>query len=173
MSPGQNSRSLTASDGFGYTPYTLFPVVLLMLAQARACCWILLVMLFLNGCGSKLPKCVPVSGKVTLDGEKVPGPGYIYFTIDSTGTESISRPGTAEFDADGNYKVTSFEPGDGLMPGKYLLRVDCWKTPPNMEGKPVESFIPQKYQDASKSGLELVVESKSKPIKFDINLTSK
>jgi hypothetical protein len=114
-----------------------------------------------------------VSGKVTLDGEKVPGPGYIYFTIDSTGKEGISRPGTAEFDAEGNYKVTSFEPGDGLMPGKYLLRVDCWKTPPNMDGKPVVSFIPQKYQDAAQSGLELNVEPNSKPITFDIKLTSK
>lgn len=143
-----------------------------MIAHCRRVCWLILVSLALTGCGSKSPKCIPVSGKVTLDGEKVPGPGYIYFTIDSTGMDGISRPGTAEFDADGNYKVTSFEPGDGLMPGKYLLRVDCWKTPPNMEGKPVESFLPQKYQDASRSGLELVVEAKSKPVTFDIKLTS-
>lgn len=129
------------------------------------------LILALAGCGSKGPKCIPVSGKVTLDGGKVPGPGYIYFTTE--GGEGLSRPGTAEFDAEGNFKAMTFDPGDGLLPGKYLLRVDCWKTAPNMDGKPVESFIPSKYQDASKSGLELVVEANSKAITYNVELTSK
>ena len=125
------------------------------------------------GCGSDGPKCVRVSGKVTLDGGPVPGPGFIYFTTDGTGKETISRPGTAEFDAEGNYRAQTFEPGDGLLPGKYLLRVDCWKSPPNMAGKPVVSFLPQRYQNAATSKLELTVESGSKPITHNIDLSSK
>ena len=135
------------------------------------CGALLLSIVFLQGC-SNTPRCIPVSGTVTLDGGKVPGPGFIYFTIDSTGKESISRPATAAFDADGKFKATSFVAGDGLMPGHYRLRVDCWETAPNMEGKPIVSFLQPKYQDAAKSGLELIVEPDAKPITFDINLTS-
>jgi hypothetical protein len=142
--------------------------------SAKFCCALLLASLgFLNGCGPSGPKCVPVSGTVTLDGDKMPGPGFIYFTIDPTGKAAVSRPGTAEFDADGKYRAKSFVPGDGLMAGKYLLRVDCWQTPPNMEGKPIVSFLPNKYQDAKESGLELTVEPDSRAITFDIKLTSK
>lgn len=140
----------------------------------RLCLWLLLISVaLLQGCGPKGPRCVPVAGTVTLDDAKVPGPGYIYFTIDSKGQDGISRPGTAEFDADGNYKATSFSPGDGLMPGKYQLRIDCWKTPPNMDGKPVVSFLPTKYQNAATSGQELFVEADAPPIQFDIRLSSK
>jgi len=126
----------------------------------------------LGGCGPDVPKCIPVSGKVTFEGGKPPGPGFIYFNTDSQGGGS-TRPGTAEFDADGNYTAKSFIPGDGLLPGKYVLRVDCWKTPPNMDGKPVESFISNKYQDAAKSGLTLTVEPDAKAVTYDIALTSK
>ena len=131
-----------------------------------------LLLTVLIGC-SNSPRCIPVSGTVTLDGAKVPGPGFIYFTTDGGAKDALSRPGTAEFDANGNYKVKTFVPGDGLMPGTYVLRVDCWKTPPNMEGKPVISFLPQKYQDAATSGLTLTVEPDARPITFDIRLTSK
>jgi len=126
------------------------------------------------GCGSSGPRCVSVSGTVTLDGGKVPGPGFIYFTMTESGEAGIVRPGTTEFDANGYYSnVTTFKSGDGLMPGKYQLRVDCYKTPPNMEGKPVVSFIPQKYQDASKSGLNLTVPGDVSRLTYDVALTSK
>lgn len=125
----------------------------------------------LAGCGPSGPKTIPVSGKVTLDGEKVPGPGYIYFTTE--GGEGLSRPGTAEFGADGSYRAKTFTPGDGLLPGKYLIRVDCYKTPPNMEGKPVVSFIPSRYQNASQSKLELTVKPNDRSVTFDIDLKSK
>ncbi|MBA4187850.1 MAG: hypothetical protein C0467_07515 [Planctomycetaceae bacterium] len=115
---------------------------------------------------------MPVSGRVSLDGGKVPGPGFIYFNTDS-GTGGSSRPGTAEFDADGNYTAKTYIPGDGLLPGKYVIRVDCWKTAPNMDGKPVVSFIPDRYQNAAKSDLTLTVEPDSKSITFNIDLLSR
>ena len=140
-----------------------------MIAKQTA---VLAALVILAGC-SKSPQCIPVHGTVTLDGGKVPGPGYIYFTTQPAGKDVASRPGTADFDADGNYKVKTFVPGDGLLPGKYLLRVDCWQTAPNMDGKPVVSFLPQKYQNAATSGLDLTVEPDAAPITFDIKLTSK
>jgi hypothetical protein len=134
---------------------------------------LLIALVFFGGCGRNSPTCVPVSGTVTLDGDKVPGPGYIYFTSVSAGKGGASRPGTAEFDADGRYRAKTFVAGDGLLPGKYALRVDCWKTVPNLEGKPSVSFLPQKYQNPPTSNLELTVAADASPITFDIRLTSK
>lgn len=125
----------------------------------------------LAGC-SQGPQCVPVSGKVTFNGGPVPGPGYIYFTTDP-GKDGFARPGVAEFDATGAYRAQTFVKGDGLLPGKYVLRVDCWKSPPNMEGKPVVSFLPNKYQNPTQSGLELEVKPDSRAITFDVPLADK
>lgn len=130
-------------------------------------------MLLLSGCGSNELKLVPVSGKVTLDGGAMPGPGTVYFNPESASPSGALRPATAEFDADGNYTAKSFTPGDGLLPGKYVIRVDCWKQAPNMESKPVVSFLPQKYQEPSKSGLTLTVEPDAKSITHNIDLQSK
>src|SRR5262245_3540151 len=139
--------------------------------SARNMAGAMLIGFLLAGCGPSMPRCVPVSGKVTLDGNKVPGPGFIYFTTEAK--EGVSRPGTAEFDADGNYVAQTFVPGDGLIPGKYVLRVDCWKVAPNMEGKPAVSFIPSKYENAATSELALVVDATARAVNHDIKLTSK
>ena len=50
------------------------------------------------------------------------------------------------------------------------LVVECYETPPNMEGKPVKSFIDKKYTNGETSGFDLVVEPGAKPIEFDIAL---
>ena len=132
-----------------------------------------MVALVFAGC-SNSPRCIPVSGTVTLDDAKVPGPGFIYFTTAAAGQEGVSsRPGTAAFDADGRYTATTFAPGDGLLPGTYNLRVDCWQTAPNMEGKPVVSFIPARYQNAASSELVLTVNQDARQITFDVKLKSK
>ena len=52
-----------------------------------------------------------------------------------------SRPGFANFAADGSYTARTGT-SDGLVPGEYQVSVECWKAPPNMEGKPVISYLP-------------------------------
>ncbi|HZN36316.1 MAG TPA: hypothetical protein VFB80_20950, partial [Pirellulaceae bacterium] len=107
---------------------------------------------------------------VTFDGQAPPGPGSIYFLPQEAAEGFPSRPATGDFDKDGNYKVKTFDPGDGLMPGKYTMHVECWQTPPNMEGKPVKSFVPAKYQSAASSGfsVEITTDMRSKEVNLDI-----
>jgi hypothetical protein len=124
------------------------------------------------GCGPSGPQCVPVSGRVTLDGAKPPGPGTIYFNPEAADGAPL-RPAIGDFDADGNYSAKSFTPGDGLLPGKYVIRVDCYKTPPNMEGKPVVSYLPPRYRNPSESGLSLVVAPGAGPVTFNVDLSSR
>ena len=131
----------------------------------------MIVVALLAGCGTK-HGTVPVGGTVTLDGQSLPGPGKIMFTQIEPGPGQPVRPGFARFTADGAYEAQTFEPGDGLFPGKYGIAVECWETPPNMDGLPVKSFIPAKFSNPMTSGFELTVEVGSKRVEFDIPLTS-
>lgn len=122
------------------------------------------------GCGNGMPRTVPVSGRVTFDGGPPPGPGTVYFLPQEAADGFPSRPATGDFDAQGQYLAKTFDPGDGLMPGKYTMHIECWQTPPNMEGKPVKSFVPSKYQSAATSGfaVEITAELPSKQVDFNV-----
>ena len=98
-------------------------------------------MTLLLGCGSGHPPTTVVSGKITLAGKTLPKAGAIYFTPLEG---ALKRPGVGEFDANGNYTVRSWNEGDGLLPGKYKVSVECWVVPPTMGGAP-KSYIPDKY----------------------------
>ncbi len=117
----------------------------------------ILLLGLIAGCGSDMPKTVKVSGKVTFDGKAPPGPGVVYFLPQEAAKDFPLRPATGDFTADGAYKATTFAANDGLMPGKYKAYIECWETAPNMDGKPVKSFVPKKYQSVDSSGFELEV----------------
>lgn len=125
------------------------------------------------GCGSDMPKTIQVTGKVTFDGSAPPGPGVLNFLPMESGEGFPLRPATGEFGVDGNYSAQTFEPNDGLMPGKYKIAVECWETPPNMDGKPVKSFAPKKFQSHDTSGLTLEVDKQSSRKEFNVDVTSK
>ena len=123
-----------------------------------------------GGCGGGRPQPVPVSGKVTVAGKAPPAGGAVWFTPEEAASGFPMRPGIGDFAADGAYQAKTFAPGDGLLPGRYKLRIDCWKTPPNMEGKPKQSYLPAKYLNPQQSGLELNVQPGADPITFDIDI---
>lgn len=140
-----------------------------LLAKICAC----VIAAGLAGCGSDLPQTVPVTGTVTFDGAAPPGPGIVYFLPQEAAAGFPSRPGSGDFDAQGKYSATTFAPRDGLMPGKYTVYIECWQTPPNMEGKPVKSYVPKKFQDAQTSGMKLDVAPGSRSIEQNFEVVSK
>lgn len=89
---------------------------------------LLLVFAFMPGCGNK-NDLVQVKGRVTFDGQAPPKSGRLYFgsPLDAP---TKARPAYAAFDDAGNFEVTSLKPGDGLLPGKYLVTVECVKSDP-------------------------------------------
>ena len=137
-------------------------------------CLIAILSLLLQGagCGSNLPKTIPVKGRVSVNGKSPPGPGIVYFLPLKAAEGFPSRPGSGDFGADGTYSATTFEPNDGLMPGTYSIHLECWETPPNMEGKPVKSFIPDKYQDTATSGFQLEITTATRSKSLDFELTT-
>jgi len=68
-------------------------------------------------------KLVPVEGKVTLNGEPVAG-AAVQFVPEAGG-----NPAYAETAADGTYKITTRDPGDGAAPGRYSVII-LWEPPP-------------------------------------------
>jgi len=136
-------------------------------------CTLTLMLAMTTGCGSDMPKTVKVSGKVTFDGKAPPGPGVVYFLPKEAAKDFPLRPATGDFAANGEYKATTFEPNDGLMPGNYRAYIECWETAPNMDGKPVKSFVPKKFQSADSSGFELEVTVKDQSRQQDFAVVTK
>jgi len=122
------------------------------------------------GCGSGLPKTIRVAGHVTFDGQPPPAPGKVYFLPIEPAPGFPSRPAKGDYDKTGYFRATTFEPGDGLMPAKYLISVESWEAPPNMSGNPGKSYIPKKYQSPQTSGFTLDITPSTRPqdIKLDI-----
>jgi hypothetical protein len=79
---------------------------------------ILLVAVAASGCGTKTVK---VEGTVTLDGQPVPGAMVIFYPEDG------GPQANALTDADGAFRLTTFNTGDGAMPGSHKVTVSKQK----------------------------------------------
>jgi hypothetical protein len=135
--------------------------------------WLLVFSVGLVGCGSNMPETIDIEGRVTIDGAAPPAGGIVYFLPVEAAPGFPTRPGTGDFGPDGVLSVTTFEQGDGLMPGKYQITVECWDAEPVMGGPPSKSYLARKYQNATTSGLTVDVASGAGSQTLDLPLTSK
>ena len=124
-----------------------------------------LVIAGLTGCGgSDRPKTIPISGLVTING-KAPGEsGKIFFTPTKAAEGYTNRPASGSFNAEGSYRVMSWTPDDGLVPGHYtvgILPVDLAKT-----------SVPTRYHQSATSGLELDIPVDQGAIEYNIEVRS-
>jgi hypothetical protein len=124
----------------------------------------LLALLTVSGCSDPVGR-VPVTGKITYDGGAWPAEGVIYFKPLDPAPGFPQLTGIAHFGPQGAFDVQSTGSDRGLVPGRYAVQVECWETPPNMDGKPVKSYLPANYP-----GSELTIEvgAKSKRWTLDV-----
>lgn len=109
----------------------------------------LLLVVLGGGCSRDQPMTVPVSGHITFGGGACPAEGTIVFSPIAVEKGLPRRPGTARFQLDGTFTVTSFREGDGLIPGHYRAIVSCWKGEPrNDDPSSFERLnnVPKNYQ---------------------------
>jgi hypothetical protein len=129
------------------------------------------VLIIASGCGDKGLPLVPVSGKVTFAGSAPPADGVITFTPIKVQEGLPSRPGSGAFDKQGDFQVTSFKQGDGLIPGTYHPNVTCWMGKPNSsDPSSFErlNYVPKDFQappivvDATKDTVEVAIDVPAK-----------
>jgi hypothetical protein len=136
----------------------------------------------ITGCApSKSVGAVKATGTVTFDGKPLEG-ATVSFIPDGEG----GRNAAGLTDAQGNFRLTTLEPGDGAMPGKYKVTVTKKDSDPNAyvppasqeEGMkraaaeaakansgfykgvtPVKDLLPERYNSDKTSGLSAEVKS--------------
>lgn len=108
------------------------------------------------GCGSNKPKTTPVSGMVTYKGAAVSA-GIVRF---NPADPKKGRVAEGKLDSSGNFKLSTFHPGDGALPGDYHVTILPSVADPNALAKdvvPKEKSappFPEKYGDAKTSGFK-------------------
>jgi hypothetical protein len=107
---------------------------------------VLAASLALAGCGGRDIPLVAINGKLTFGGARPPKDGKIVFSpVEGSKLGMLARPGNADFAADGSFTVTTFSPGDGLIPGKYRASVLCFRETPTLDNYQQVSFVPTDY----------------------------
>jgi len=111
------------------------------------------------------PATVAVSGTVTYNGQPVDGATVAFLPQkpDGTGASGLT-------DAAGKFTLTAFEPGDGAVPGSYLVTVTKTEAQgggevqENSEATPTapKSLLPEKYGNPQVSGLTAEVKEGEK-----------
>ena len=131
------------------------------------CGIVVILLLQLAGCGNTdRPKTIKVSGVVTFTGQPPEHPGALFFAPLEVAEGYPRRGGRALFETDGQYAATSFDEGDGLIPGTYKVRVESWKKPPGM-GSPGVSYVPAGFEAP-----DLVVSEDERSIQFNLDVTT-
>ena len=126
------------------------------------------------GCGGNPYDTVPVSGRVTFDGREPAAECELYF-VPSMAQEAQPqrfrpRPAVALSSLDGAFVVSSFKEGDGLLPGTYEVRVECWKTRPkeSEDGKPAVKGV--SHVPAGFTPPTLTVDPAQAAIRYDLEV---
>jgi hypothetical protein len=127
---------------------------------------ILSALITLAGCGSSgRPKTIPIAGRVLIDGQAPGESGKIFFTATKPAEGYASRPASGSFNAEGKYRVMSWAPDDGLVPGHYTVSV--------LPGDAAKTRVPSKYIQSNTSGLQVDVPVDQRKIEYDIDVRTK
>lgn len=96
----------------------------------------LCVLVALTGCaGSDFPKTYKVSGTVTLDGKPVDGAMVTFLPA------AGQKVAIGSTNADGQFKLSTFNPSDGAQPGGYKVTITKFFAPPTGSPPPLEPGV--------------------------------
>ena len=118
--------------------------------------------------GCRRSDMVPVSGRVTFEGQPVPQ-AVVRFLHDA---RPMAAGGT---DADGRYRLTTRQPGDGAYFGRCKVMIAPWVAAPGSgdtaeaPSEPARPDIPKVFQSAATSPLAVEVTTEG-PNQFDFEL---
>jgi hypothetical protein len=118
-----------------------------------------------------LPKTFSVTGIVSFEGKPMAGATVMFNPVGGGGHGSIALTDTT-----GRYRLMTFVPGDGVVPGEYKVAItkvelggDVGDSPAALAPEP-KNIFPSRYADDSTSGFTAAVEAKPDNT-FDFALT--
>ncbi len=111
------------------------------------------------GCGDGRPTRVPVSGKVLIDGKPLETGNIRVFA-------AANRAASGKIEPDGTFKLSTYELGDGVVPGTHTVAVTGAKL---VNPKTMRWLAPKKFADAATSGLTLEVTEPTKEAQINLS----
>ncbi len=145
-------------------------------ALSNCCILALPCLIFLVGCGPK-SSTIPVQGQVILNGKPLAG-GTLTFHPVNVSAGAPNHMGQGTITPEGNYSVSTFQAGDGVMAGDYIVTIqsiqastafDVFSKPANSpKGVP----IPAVYSDPDHTPLKATVPDGSGPQQINFELKS-
>jgi hypothetical protein len=119
----------------------------------------LLASVMLVGCGDGRPERVPVSGKVLIDGKPLETGNIRVYA-------AANRAASGRIEPDGSFKLSTYELGDGVVPGTHAVSVTGAKL---LNPKTMRWYAPKKFSSAETSGLTLEVTEATNEAKIDLS----
>lgn len=113
----------------------------------------------LAGCGDGRPTRVPVSGTVLIDGKPL-GSGHVRLV------PADARPAWGAIDPQGNFRLTTFEQGDGCVPGTHRVAVIAYQT---VSPSAIRWLVPKKYHKASTSELTVTIDQPTDSLLIELS----
>lgn len=113
----------------------------------------------LSGCGPRRPKRVSVSGQVLVDGKPLTF-GFVRMI------PADKRPAVGELDAEGRFRMTTYEGEDGCVLGEHAVEVHSYNTD---DPYSLRSMVPPKYQDHEKWGKTVNIEGPTDALVFELS----
>ncbi len=110
------------------------------------------------GCGSAHPDIVPVSGKVTIDGEPIKlGQIAIY--------PEGHRQSIGKIEPDGSFTLRCFEDGDGVLKGTHVACVTAVEA---IDENSNRWYAPIEYASRATSDLRVTIDGPTDDLKLDL-----
>lgn len=136
---------------------------------------LLLLLIWVLGCGRSGTETLAVTGKITCKGQPVAKAMVVFTPVTASG--GGGRPATGETDANGKYALSTFAINDGAVPGEHRVSItivsDEPEPPPGAKEtrlwKPPLQPFADKYTQPATSGLTATVE-RGKENSFDFDL---
>jgi hypothetical protein len=129
------------------------------------------ISLVATGCGGSNPKTIKVTGKVSYKGKPVTQ-GSITFQPAHPTEGGLSRPARGDIGSDGTYELSTFETGDGVMPGDYIVLVVTATGGPSPEEPDAKATwaTPERFGSPIESPLEASVPADSRAMELNFDL---
>ena len=129
----------------------------------RGVCLALLAGVAVVGCSRGLT-LVPVEGRVVLNGKPLASGAIMVQPEAGPAAQAMIQP-------DGSFRLGTFAPEDGAIPGTAAVRIICRQevTKPGEERAFGRSLIPEKYARFESSGLSVEIKAGMAPLLIELS----